>query len=197
MKINSAEFKLSAPDLRSCPNWAVPEIAVIGRSNVGKSSLVNLLTERRALAMVSDLPGKTKLLNFFHINGSWALVDLPGYGYAAVGEQRRRGFNAAVADYLDERENLRRVYVLIDSRLEPQPIDLEFLRWLETCEVPYSLIFTKADKQSSNQTLAQIATFKAAVQQWRAELPEIIITSSKTRKGRSDVLDSIAKTLAK
>src|SRR4051812_37490782 len=116
MKIKSAEFEVSAPDLRSCPTWALPEFAFIGRSNVGKSSLINLITERKNLAMVSDLPGKTKLINFFVINGAWALVDLPGYGYAHVGAQRRLEFNEAVATFLTGRRNLRRVFVLIDSR---------------------------------------------------------------------------------
>lgn len=196
MKIKSAEFKLSAPNLAGCPRWPWPEIALIGRSNVGKSSLVNLLTDRRALAQVSDKPGKTKLLNFFLINGRWGLVDLPGYGYAAVGEERRQGFNAAVADYLSERENLRRVCVLIDSRLEPQALDLEFLRWLETCDVPSTLIFTKADKQSAQQTQARITQFKAAVGQWRAAVPEILVSSSKSRLGRTEILQHFDAVLA-
>src|SRR5688572_12377441 len=143
MKIKSAEFEVSAPDIRSCPKWALPEFAFIGRSNVGKSSLINLLTERRELAKVSVTPGKTKLINFFVVNGAWSLVDLPGYGYAAVGKQRRLEFNEAVADFISTRRNLRCVFVLIDSRLTPQSIDLEFLRWLSAVEVSFALIFTK------------------------------------------------------
>src|SRR5688572_14106958 len=137
MKIKSATFEVSAPELRACPRWALPEFAFIGRSNVGKSSLINLLTERRDLAKVSATPGKTKLINFFVINGTWSIVDLPGYGYAEVGRQRRLEFHAAVADLLAGRRNLRCVFVLIDSRLPPQPIDLEFLRWLEGVSVPF------------------------------------------------------------
>ena len=197
MKINSAEFEVSAPDLRACPKWALPEFAFIGRSNVGKSSLINLLTERRELAKVSDAPGKTKLINFFLINGAWCLVDLPGYGYAAVGKQRRLEFNDAVAGFISGRRNLRCVFVLIDSRLPPQPIDIEFLRWLEGCAVPFALIFTKTDKQSASQGRANIDVFKKTMGEWRTELPDILTSSSKTSAGRSDILTYIAATLTK
>jgi GTP-binding protein len=196
MKIKSAEFELSAPDLRSCPKWALPEFALIGRSNVGKSSLINSLTERRDLAKVSDTPGKTKLLNFFVINGAWCLVDLPGYGYAEVGRQRRLEFNSAVADFLSGRRNLRGVFVLIDSRLPPQPIDLEFLRWIETCGVPFVLVFTKTDKQSAAQGSVNIELFKKAVAEWRAVPPTILGSSAKTGAGRAAILDYVAATLA-
>lgn len=196
MKIKSAEFEVSAPDLRSCPTWALPEFAFIGRSNVGKSSLINLLTEKSTLAKVSDTPGKTKLLNFFVINGAWCLVDLPGYGYAKVGKQRRYEFNEAVADFIEGRRNLRSVFVLIDSRLPPQPLDLEFLRWLDSCTVPYSLVFTKTDKQSPTQTRANVDAFKAAMADWRSEAPPLITSSAKTKVGRSDVLGAIEKILS-
>jgi GTP-binding protein len=197
MKIKSAEFEVSAPELRSCPKWALPEFAFIGRSNVGKSSLINLLTERRELAKVSDTPGKTKLINFFVINGAWSVVDLPGYGYAAVGQQRRLEFNEAVADFISGRRNLRCVFVLIDSRLSPQPIDLEFLQWLNGLAfVPFALIFTKTDKQSAAQGQANIELFKKAVSDFRAELPDIMVSSAKTRAGRSDILSYIERTLA-
>ncbi|MSU72240.1 MAG: YihA family ribosome biogenesis GTP-binding protein [Opitutus sp.] len=197
MKIKSAEFEVSAPDLRACPKWALPEFAFIGRSNVGKSSLINLLTERRKLAKVSDAPGKTKLINFFLINGAWCLVDLPGYGYAEVGKQRRLEFNDAVAGFISGRRNLRCVFVLIDSRLPPQPIDIEFLRWLEGCAVPFALIFTKTDKQSASQGRANIDVFKKTMGEWRTELPDILTSSSKTSAGRSDILTYIAATLTK
>jgi GTP-binding protein len=197
MKIKSAEFEVSAPDLRSCPKWALPEFALIGRSNVGKSSLLNLLTDRRALALVSDTPGKTKLINFFVINDAWSLVDLPGYGYAKVGQQRRLEFNTAVADFLSGRRNLRCVFVLIDSRLPPQPIDLEFLRWLESCGVTYALVFTKADKQSAAQGDANVGLFRQAMAEWRAQPPDILISSSKTGAGRTELLDHIAETLTR
>lgn len=188
---------MSAPDLRACPKWALPEFAFIGRSNVGKSSLINLLTERRALAKVSVTPGKTQLINFFVINGAWSLVDLPGYGYAHVGRQRRLEFNEAVADFLSGRRNLRCVFVLIDSRLPPQEIDVEFLRWLETAKVPFALVFTKADKQSDSQTKDAVAVFKQNMSAWRAELPDILVSSAKTGAGRTAVLAYIADTLAK
>src|SRR5215216_483190 len=126
MKIHSAAFELSAPSIDTCPKWALPEFAFIGRSNVGKSSLINLLTEKRDLAKVSDTPGKTKLINFYVINDRWSLVDLPGYGYAHVSRKERSAFNVAVAEFLEQRRNLALVFVLLDSRLPPQPIDLEF-----------------------------------------------------------------------
>ena len=195
MKIKTAEFQTSAPDLGSCPEWAQPEIALIGRSNVGKSSLINLLTERRDLAMVSDKPGKTKLINFFHINGAWRLVDLPGYGYASIGKQQRYAFNQAVGDFLAGRRNLRSVCVLIDSRLPPQAIDLEFLRWLEGCKVPYALIFTKTDKQSAARSQANIKTFIAAMSEWRAEPPVILLSSAKTKAGRTAILAHLSTVL--
>ena len=195
MKIKSAEFEISATNLASCPRWALPEFALIGRSNVGKSSLINSLTDRRDLARVSATPGKTQLINFFRINGNWALVDLPGYGYAQVGEKRRLEFNQVVAEFLAGRQNLRRVFVLIDSRLEPQAIDLEFLRWLEGQRVPYALLFTKTDKQSASQTGMRIDAFKRAVAEWRSELPDMFATSAKTGAGKSDVHAYITKNL--
>lgn len=197
MKIKSAAFEVSAPDLRSCPKWALPEFALIGRSNVGKSSLLNLLTGRRDLAKVSDTPGKTKLINFFVINGAWSLVDLPGYGYAEVGKQRRLEFNESVASFLSSRRNLRGVFVLIDSRLPPQPIDLEFLRWIEGTGVPFALIFTKTDKQSASQGRANIDVFVKATREWRAEPPDVLAISSKTGAGRTDILNYISNLLAR
>lgn len=196
MKIRSAAFEVSAPDLRSSPKWALPEFALIGRSNVGKSSLINLLTERRDLARVSDTPGKTQLINFFRINGAWCLVDLPGYGYAKIGQQRRWEFNQAVADFLSGRPNLRRVFVLIDSRLPPQPIDIEFLDWLGECAVPHALIFTKIDKQSAAKSAANIVQFKTARGAACPAPGEIFMSSSETGAGRSEILRRIADALA-
>jgi GTP-binding protein len=195
MKIKSATFEVSAPELRACPRWALPEFAFIGRSNVGKSSLINSLVERRDLAKVSATPGKTQLINFFVINEAWSLVDLPGYGYAEVGRQRRLEFNESVADFISGRRNLRCVFVLIDSRLDPQPIDLEFLQWIEGCKVPFALVFTKTDKQSATQTRMKIAGFTTAMRAWRAEPPDVLVSSAKTGAGRSDVLAHIAKVL--
>ncbi|MDB6167949.1 MAG: YihA family ribosome biosis GTP-binding protein [Verrucomicrobia bacterium] len=196
MKIKSAVFERSSPDLRSCPQWARPEFALIGRSNVGKSSLINLLAGRRDLAKVSDLPGKTQLINFFLVNGTWMLVDLPGYGYASVGEQRRLGFNEAVADFLSKRENLRLVFVLIDSRLPPQRIDLDFLRWLEGTRQPYALIFTKTDKQSALKGRANMDAFIKAMGEWRSVPPALFATSSKNRTGQGEILNAIEQALA-
>lgn len=195
MKIKSAEFEVSAPDVRSCPTWALPEIALIGRSNVGKSSLINLLTGRRDLAKVSDTPGKTKLINFFVINGAWSLVDLPGYGYAEVGRQRRFEFNEAVADFLSTRRNVRCVFVLIDSRLPPQQIDLDFLQWLVGCRARFALIFTKTDKQSATQGQANIARFRNALTEITPVAPDVLVSSAKTHAGRSDILGYIEETL--
>jgi GTP-binding protein len=196
MKIKTAAFETSAPDLRSCPKWVLPEFAFIGRSNVGKSSLINALAARRDLAKVSSTPGKTQLINFYVINEAWSIVDLPGYGYAEVGRQRRFEFNAAVAEFLSGRRNLRGVFVLIDSRLEPQAIDFEFLRWLDGCSAPYTLIFTKTDKQSPTRTRANIDAFLAALGTWRAALPAWFASSTKTGAGRSEVLGHIATVLA-
>lgn len=196
MKIKTAEFVVSAPNLRACPGWALPEFAFIGRSNVGKSSLINLLAGKAALAKVSDTPGKTKLLNFFAINNAWSLVDLPGYGYAKVGKEQRYAFNEAVADFIEERRNLRGVFVLIDSRLPPQAIDVEFLRWLDETGVSFSLIFTKADKQSAAQTRTNVETFMTALAAWRRTVPSFIVSSAKTKAGRSEVLAVIQDALS-
>lgn len=195
MKIHSAEFELSSPKLEGCPRWALPEFAFIGRSNVGKSSLINLLADRRELAKVSDLPGKTQLINFYVMNGRWALVDLPGFGYAHVGKQKRAAFNEAVAEFLSERRNLARVFVLIDSRLPPQAIDLEFLQWMEKCRAPYALVFTKADKQSATQTQAGVAVFLKSVAAWRKDPPDYFLTSARTGSGRQDILGNIERVL--
>lgn len=197
MKITSAEFQTSAPSVEACPQWALREFAFIGRSNVGKSSLINLLTERRDLAKVSDLPGKTRLMNFYVINRRWCLVDLPGYGYAKVRKEEHSAFNAAVAEYLEDRGNISRVFVLIDSRLPPQPIDLEFVQWLGRTHADYALIFTKADKQSASQSKANIALFQAKLAEWRADQPEVFLCSSKTKAGRSEILSSIEATLGR
>lgn len=196
MRITSVAFDRSAPDLASCPQSVRPDFAFIGRSNVGKSSLINALTRKKDLAKVSDLPGKTKLINFFVINNAWHLVDLPGYGFAKVTKGQRADFNESVADYLDNRENLLCVFVLIDSNLPPQRIDLQFLEWLGSTGTPFVLLFTKADKLSATRAQANIELFKKEITPWWPdELPGIIVTSSKTGDGRNDILDVIAETL--
>lgn len=196
MKIKSAVFETSAAGLESCPAALLPEFAFIGRSNVGKSSLINLLAGRRDLARVSVTPGKTKLINFFRINETWRLVDLPGYGFAAVSKNERADFNEAAADYLQHRENLARVFVLIDSRLPPQRIDLDFLNWLGTCEVQSALVFTKIDKQPS-QVQANVAAFTKRLREASVVVPELSFScSAVSGRGREALLQAIGQDLA-
>jgi GTP-binding protein len=196
MKIKSAEFETSAQALPGAPRWMLPEFAFIGRSNVGKSSLINLLTERNALAKASVTPGKTKLINFFRINTNWCLVDLPGYGYAKVAREQRSDFNVAVANYIEKRDVLRHLFVLIDSRLEPQKIDLEFLRWLVGIDMDFSLVFTKTDKVSSAMVQSNVAQFTKAVAEFMPQVPKIFTSSSVKKNGREDILDFIEAELA-
>lgn len=197
MKIKSALFALSAPDFASCPRSALPEFAFIGRSNVGKSSLINLLVEKKNLAMVSDLPGKTKLINFFTINGHWTLVDLPGYGYARVAREDRLEFNTAVRDYLGQRANLRCVFLLIDSRLEPQELDLKFAHWLGQRTLPFALVFTKVDKQAVQSTRNTMERFAQALARSTDERPRVFATSITTKTGRAEILAFIGQSLTK
>lgn len=191
MQIQSADFIKSAKTTADCPAWDVPEVALIGRSNVGKSSLVNLLTNRKDLAKVSATPGKTRLLNFFLINKKWSLVDLPGYGFAKAAKHEKFDFNQLVGDYLEKRENLRRVFVLIDSRHDPQNIDLNFLAWLKTTGAPASLVFTKADKQSPAKTQANAALFLETATPYIDPFAETFTTSSAKRSGRNELLRAI------
>jgi GTP-binding protein len=191
MQIKSATFHMSATNLSACPDWDLPEFAFIGRSNVGKSSMINMLTNKDALAKVSATPGKTQQLNLFIINKHWSLVDLPGYGYAKVAKSEKINFNESVGDYIENRNNLRLVFVLIDSRLTPQQIDLDFLHWLAGRDVPFSLVFTKADKQSMGKTRSNIDTFLTAAADYFTGSPETIISSSKSRDGRVVILKTI------
>jgi len=191
MKILSAEFAVSAPALAACPPPQLPEFAFIGRSNVGKSSLINLLTGQRALAKVSDLPGKTRLINFFTINRRWSLVDLPGYGFAHGPKADRADFNRAVANYLERRDTLRCVYVLIDSRHAPQAIDLEFTAWLISAGRPFALVFTKLDKVARRVAEANAAAFHAAALGGLDPGPAKFFTSITTKEGRAAVLAHI------
>jgi GTP-binding protein len=195
MKIKSAELEVSATTLATCPRRVLPEFAFIGRSNVGKSSLINSLTQRRALARVSGTPGKTQLMNFFQINEAWRLVDLPGYGYAKLAKTRRFDFGAATADYLSMREFLTRTFVLIDSRHEPQAVDVDFLQWLEPTRAPYALVFTKCDKQSQTQTESSVARFLAKVKEWRPTPPPYFLTSAEKGIGRGEILKYIEDAL--
>ncbi len=196
MKIKSAVFEKSAPTLASSPRWTLPEFAFIGRSNVGKSSLINLLTERNALAKASVTPGKTKLINFFRINTNWCLVDLPGYGYAKVAREERADFNVAVANFIEKRDVLLHLFVLIDSRLTPQRIDLEFLQWLTGVDIAYSLVFTKTDKVSNSVVQSNIARFKNVIADFMVEPPRIFASSSTKKTGRMEILKFIEQELA-
>jgi GTP-binding protein len=195
LKIKSATFAVSSPNLALCPPPSLPEFAFIGRSNVGKSSLINLLTEKKDLAKVSDLPGKTKLLNLFTINGAWNLVDLPGYGYAHVAKTERQEFNTAVRDYLAHRPTLRQTFVLIDSRHEPQEMDLKFVHWMGTHSLPFALIFTKIDKQAAQHSRNAIAQFRQAMAKSTDAQPPVFASSATTKSGRAEILAFIAKAL--
>ncbi len=197
MKIKSAVFVTSATELKSCPQFPVrPEFAFIGRSNVGKSSLINLLTEKRDLAKVSATPGKTRLINFYCINESWHLVDLPGYGYAKVSKTESADFSLAVANYLEKREALRCTFVLIDSMLPPQKIDMQFLRWMHECALPHAIIFTKTDRQSPTATRRSIAAFLEVLKELNLEPPTLITSSSKDGAGRGEILQLIHNQMA-
>jgi GTP-binding protein len=196
MNISSAIFYRSAPDLASCPDESMPEFAFIGRSNVGKSSLLNMLAGKRDLARVSATPGYTKLINFFTMSRTWRLVDLPGYGFAAVARKDQAKFNHAVGEYLEKRPNLRGVFVLIDSSLPPQKMDLEFLQWLARISSPIVLVFTKTDKATAAKVQANIEAFKGHLTGWCDQLPEIFTSSSVNRQGRAELLAVIDRALA-
>lgn len=196
MNIASAIFDRSAPDLDSCPEDALPEFAFIGRSNVGKSSLVNLLLGKPDMARVSPVPGFTKLINFFTVNRRWRLVDLPGYGFAQVARKDKAKFNQAVADYLANRPNLHCVFALIDSGLPPQAMDLEFVEWLADNSVPFVLVFTKTDKATPAAVQANITAFTERLASWCEKLPEIHTCSAKARHGRGELLGLIEEVLA-
>ncbi len=193
MQIKSAVFHISAANTGGAPAWEMPEFAFIGRSNVGKSSLINMLSNKDGLAKVSATPGKTRLLNFFVMNGSWSLVDLPGYGFAKVAKSEKIDFNESAGNYLATRPQLRRVFVLIDSRLSPQRIDLEFLLWLGDTGVPFALVFTKADKQSAAKSRMSVESFLAAMPEHLQGVPAVIVSSSKDGAGRLDILRLIAQ----
>lgn len=195
MQIKSAVFHISAPALEGAPDWERPEFAFIGRSNVGKSSMINMLTNKAALAKVSATPGKTQLLNFFVINETWCLVDLPGYGYAKIAKSEKINFNESVGDYIERRPNLRRVFVLIDSRLPPQRLDVDFIAWLVGRGVPFSLVFTKADKQSPAKTRKNAEIFVSSVAELVTTAPPLILSSSKNGSGRQEILRAIEQSL--
>lgn len=192
MKINTAEFIVSNSEVDKCPKERLPEYAFIGRSNVGKSSLINMLTHHKNLAKTSSKPGKTQLINHFKINNNWFLVDLPGYGYARVSKKTKAVFQQFITDYFERREQLICAFVLIDIRLEAQKIDLEFMEYLGESEIPFAIIFTKADKIGKTKVTSHIAAYKKQMlaNNW-AEMPQYFITSSLEATGRDTILEYI------
>ena len=191
MVITSAEFIISNSRVEKCPTTRLPEYAFIGRSNVGKSSLINMLTGKKGLAMTSQKPGKTQLINHFIINGAWYLVDLPGYGYARLSKDGREKLKTMIEDYTLERKELVCLFVLVDSRHEPQKIDLEFIQWLGEEGVPFALVFTKADKLTKGRLAANLEAYKARLLEEWEELPPIFVTSSEQQLGRDELLSYI------
>ena len=191
MKIKSAEFIMSNSNVTKAPKDRIPEYAFIGRSNVGKSSLINMLMERKDLAKISGKPGKTQLINHFLINESWFLVDLPGYGYAQISKKKRTIFQFFIENYFKEREQLVCTFVLIDSRHDPQKIDIEFMQFLGTNQIPFCLVFTKADKLGNSKLNQQISTYKKKLLEHWEVLPTCFLTSSASSLGRKEFLDFI------
>ncbi len=191
MEILQATFVSSVAELAKCPPPDKPEFAFIGRSNVGKSSLINMLTNRKQLAKTSNKPGKTQTINHFNIDDTWYLVDLPGYGYASVSKSLKAGFGKIIDNYVLKRENLDCLFVLLDSRLEPQKIDLSFLEWAGSAGVPLALIFTKSDKLSANELSKTMKRYKDVLTRYWEEMPPSFITSAETRKGQTEVLNFI------
>ena len=191
MKIQSAEFVISNTDISKCPSPDLPEYAFIGRSNVGKSSLINMLTDNKKLAKTSGKPGKTQLINHFLINEQWYIVDLPGYGYAKTSKMNRYKWTKFIEEYLRNRENLVNTFVLLDCRLEPQKIDLEFMNWLGHNGVPFSMVFTKIDKLSSSALQKNLAQYKKEMLKYWEELPPVFTSSSESKFGREKLLNYI------
>ena len=191
MEIKSAEFVISNTDVKKCPAGNFPENAFIGRSNVGKSSLINMLTGKKGLAMTSQKPGKTLLINHFIINNNWFLVDLPGYGFAQRGKEGRQNIQRIIEDYILEREQLTNLFVLIDCRHEAQKIDLEFMEWLGENGVPFSIIFTKIDKISKGRLQENLKAYQEKLLETWEELPPILLSSSEKKDGREEILDYI------
>lgn len=196
MKIKTAEFVVSNSRVDQCPADKMPEFGFIGRSNVGKSSLINMLVKQKNLAKTSSTPGKTKLLNHFLINNEWYLVDLPGYGYAKTSKTDRKIFSQLVSKYISDRESLVSLFLLIDSRHKPLKTDLEFIHWLGSNNVPFNLVFTKSDKISSSVLESNMAAFRKVLSKTWENLPLMIVSSSKSGLGREEILDFISHTLS-
>lgn len=194
MEIKSAEFVMSNSDVSKCPKNNIPEYAFIGRSNVGKSSLINMLTSRKSLAKTSGRPGKTQLINHFIINQSWYLVDLPGYGYAKVSKTTKRKFQKFITNYFEQRKQLISAFVLIDIRHEPQPVDLDFMAYLGEKMIPFSIIFTKADKLKPQAITSHVDDYCNKLLEFWEEVPNYFITSSSKHLGKEDLLNFISET---
>ncbi|WP_340075462.1 ribosome biogenesis GTP-binding protein YihA/YsxC [Leptobacterium sp. I13] len=188
MKIKSAEFIISNSDVDKCPKEHIPEYAFIGRSNVGKSSLINMLTERKHLAKTSGRPGKTQLINHFKINNEWFLVDLPGYGYARVSKTAKKTFQKLITTYFEKRKQLAAAFVLIDLRHAPQKTDLEFMQWLGENHIPFSIVFTKADKLKPGAIERNLQQYTSKMLEHWEEMPNHFITSSLNKNGRDELL---------
>lgn len=191
MLIKSAEFLMSNSDVAKCPKDRLPEYAFIGRSNVGKSSLINMLMQRKSLAKTSGRPGKTQLINHFLINKNWYLVDLPGYGYARVSKSAKKVFQKFITKYFEKREQMVLAFVLVDCRLEPQPIDLEFMEWMGEHEVPFCIVFTKADKLKPNALQRNVEAYLQKMLETWVETPQYFITSASNSVGRDELLGYI------
>jgi GTP-binding protein len=191
MKIKTAKFVISNTDVSKCPKERIPEYAFIGRSNVGKSSLINMLTNHKKLAKISGKPGKTQLINHFLINDNWFLVDLPGYGYAKVSKSKRKSFQDFIKDYFLQREQLVCSFILVDSRHEPQKIDLEFMQFLGENGMPFCIVFTKADKMGNTKLQKNLITYKNKILESWESVPTHFVTSSETSMGKEDVLKFI------
>jgi len=194
VKINTATFVISAVNIDGCPKPTLPEYAFIGRSNVGKSSLINALTGRNKLAKISNTPGKTRLINHFLINDNWYLVDLPGYGYARISKKDRAAWGKMSEEYILNRPNLLTVFLLIDSRHAPQKSDLEFIEWMGGNEIPFSMVYTKTDKLSKRELSDNLESYKAVLNEVWEELPTSFITSSAKKQGLEEVLSFIENT---
>lgn len=193
MEIKKAEFVISNTDVKLCPSDGLPEYAFIGRSNVGKSSLINMLTNRKGLAKTSQKPGKTLLINHFIINDEWYLVDLPGYGYATAGKSTRDKLKKIIEGYILFREQLTCLFVLLDCRHEPQAIDLEFMEWLGLSGIPFALVFTKSDKLSKSRLNENISVYRQKLEESWEELPPVFVTSSEKAEGREELLNYISE----
>lgn len=196
MNITSAEFISSFADVRKCPAPDKAEFAFIGRSNVGKSSLINFLTNSKTLAKTSGTPGKTQTINHFLINQSWYLVDLPGYGYASVSKSLRQGFGKMIEEYVLKRENLACLFILLDARLEPQKIDLSFIQWAGSKGIPLCLVFTKCDKLSRSELQKNTSQYKKTLLQEWEEVPPMLLTSAQNKTGKAELIEFIEEALA-